>query len=107
MALPGSTVADIPVPSDMISTASSRTGYSVITSFLQKQGREVDRVLGDGNCLFRALSFQLTGIQDHHMAIRKLIAQCESKCTIFEGLHTTNNQTKFADHIKNIRKSCI
>ena len=108
MRLPGSSVADIPVPDDMIprTSRSPQTGYSVIIPFLQKQGRAIDRVLGDGNCLFRALSLQLTGVQDHHMALRRIIAQCESKITVFQGIHATINQTSFADHIKNIGKTC-
>ena len=108
MRLPGSSVADIPVPDDMIprTSWSPQTGYSVLIPFLQKQGRAIDRVLGDRNCLFRALSLQLTGVQDHHIDLRRIIAQCESKITAFQGIHATINQTRFADHIKNIGKTC-
>ena len=58
MRLPGSSVADIMVPDDMIPKTphSPQTGYSVLLPFLEKQGRTMDRVLGDSNCLFRALS---------------------------------------------------
>ena len=73
----------------------------------QKQGRSIERVLGDGNCLFRALSLQLTGMQDHHLSLRKIIAQCESKATSFQGIHAALNKTiTFADHVKNIAKTC-
>ena len=107
--LPGSTVADIPVPDDMIpkTPRSPQTGYSVLFPFLQKLGRTIDRVLGDGNGLFHALSLQLTGIQDYHMDLRRIITQCESKIKAFQGLHATINQTTFADHLKNIGKTCI
>ena len=109
--LPGSSVADIPVPDDMNPrtswSPSPPTGYSVLIPFLQKQGRTVDRVLGDGNCLFRALSLQLTGVQDHHMDLRRMIAQCESKIKVFQGIHATINKTRFADHVQKIGKTCI
>ena len=110
MRLPGSTVADIPVPDDTIqrSSRSPRTGgYSDLIPFLQKQGRTIDRVLGDGNCLFCALSLQLTGVQDYHMDLRRMIAQCESKLKVFQGIHATINRTRYADHLKNIGKTCI
>ena len=86
---------------------SPQTGYSVLLPFLQKQGRTIDRVLGDGNCLFRALSLQLTGFQEYHMDLRRIIAQCESKIKAFQGIHATINRTRFADHLKNIGKTCI
>ncbi len=56
-------------------TTSPQLGYSVLTPFLKKQDRTIDRVL-DGNCFFRALSRQLTG--DYHIQLRGIIAQCES-----------------------------
>ena len=86
---------------------SPQTGYLVLLPFLQKQGRTIDRVLRDGNCLFRALSLQLTGAQDYHMDLRRIITQCESKIKAFQGLHATINQRTFADHLKNIGKTCI
>ena len=98
VALPGISIPDIPIQVE--------TNESPLVAFLQKQGRKLDKVLGDGNCLFRALSLQLTGVQDHHIALRKLIARCESEYKEFEGVHITINQTRFADHIKNVRKSC-
>ena len=62
---PGLNVPDIIVPNDMIANkpiSLSSTGYSVLKPFLTKQGREVDRVLGDGNCLFRAFSIWCRGL---------------------------------------------
>ena len=70
MRLPGSDVADIPIPEDMVpkKPGSIPTGYSVLLPFLREQGRALDRVLRDGNCLFHALSLQLTVVQDHPWA---------------------------------------
>ena len=78
---PGLNVPDIIVPDDMIpnkSTSLSSTGYSVLKPFLTKQGREVDRVLGDGNCLFRAFSKAICGVEDYHLHLRKAIAEFEA-----------------------------
>ncbi len=86
----------------------SRSGYEVLTPFLHNQGREIDRMLGDGNCLFRALSSQHTGTQEHHLELRKAIANFERKNEkIFRPLHSGINRTLFPDHLQNIKKSCV
>lgn len=33
------------------------------------------KIIGDGNCLYRALSYWITGTEDNHMEIRKCIAE--------------------------------
>ena len=75
-------------------TAASKSGYAVLLPFLQKQGRTVERALDDsGNCLFRSLSLQLTGTQDHHIKLRKVIAKFEQTEGVFEiKLHKTSQQ---------------
>ena len=72
-----------------------RVRTAVLLPFLQKQGRTVERALGDGNCLFRSLSLQLTGTQDHHIKLRKAIAKFEQTEGVFEKLHKTINRTPF------------
>lgn len=54
-------MADIPIPEDMQQKpkGAPKSGYAAMLPFLHKQGRTVERVLGDGNCLFRSLSLQL------------------------------------------------
>ena len=108
--LPGSNVIDIPIPSDLCPKPLSapKSGYTVLIPFLQQQNRGVDRVLGDGNCLFRALSIQLTGTQDHNLELRKLIALFEKgNENVFKNLHVSiNRSVLFLDHLENIKKSC-
>ena len=90
---PGSQIADIPIPDE--------TGYAALSPFLHQQGRSIERVLGDGNCLFRSLSHQLTGTQDHHLILRKTITKFEqSYYGMFQQLHNTINRTPFSSHIK-------
>ena len=108
IALPGSSITDIPIPDDMQRKppGAPKSGYAVLVPFLQ-QGRAVDRVLGEGNCLFRYLSLQLTGTQDHHLELRRAIAEFEKINPVFEQLHTAINKTPFLTHLQNIKKTCI
>ncbi|XP_065892128.1 uncharacterized protein [Dysidea avara] len=53
---PGLHVPDMIVPDDLNPTSATQTGYTILRPFLNGQGREITRVLGDGNCLFRAIS---------------------------------------------------
>ena len=43
-----------------------------------KQGRQVQKVVGDGNCFLRCLSMQLFQSQDQHYAIRSVLARFEN-----------------------------
>ncbi len=81
-------------------------GYNIITPFLNAQGRTIERVLGDGNCLFCALSLQLTGDQEHHLMLRKIIANSEAKFELFKKFHLAVNQTDYVEHQKNMSQSC-
>ena len=107
IALPESSVTDIPIPDDLQRKPpqAPKSGYAILVPFLQQQERAVDRVLGDGNCLFRSLSLQLTGTQDHHLELRRVIAEFEKSSPVFEQLHNTVNRTPFSSHLQNIRKT--
>ena len=65
-------------------------------------------MLGDGNCLFRAVSIQLCGTQDYQLQLRKTIAAFEkNEKVVFQGLHETINATKFEDHLRSICKTAV
>lgn len=54
---------------------------------LQTQGRTIDVMLPDGNCLFRALSKALFAVQSGHITLRKLLVTViESNERLFGGL---------------------
>ena len=93
------------------SSSVSKTGYATLTPFLHQQGRSHNRVLGDGNCPFRAFSRSLTGVEDHHLDIRKAIAQCEEvNRALFSGLHAaiiSKSDRTFTQHLKNIKKQFV
>ena len=100
----------MPIPSDMIPKSSSapKVGYDLLKPFLYLQGRAPDRVLGDGNCLFRALSRYLTGAEDHHLQLRKTITEFEAaNSTVFKNLHEAINQTLFEDHLSQMKKPFV
>ena len=93
------------------SLSAPQTGYTVLKPFLQQQGREPDRVLGDGNCLFWAPSWALTGVEDHHIDLRRTIVKFEA--AIFQAANNAINSMKtrpaipFADYIWNMKKVCV
>ena len=58
------------------------SGYELMKDFLAKFKRK-PCVLGDGNCLFRALSVQLTGTDENHIALRKISVEFEEKILAF------------------------
>ena len=108
---PGLNVPDMVIPDDMVKPMSancSATGYAILKPFLSSQSREIDRVLGDGNCLFRALSKSLTGVEDYHPHLRKAISEFEADNNLlFKPLHEAIYQNNFNNHLKNIKKQYI
>ena len=68
------------VPDDIkpMSIKHSTTGYLILNPFLYSQGREIDRVLGDGNCLYRAISKRFSGVEDYHPHLRKAFSEFEA-----------------------------
>ena len=106
MALSESSIPDIPIPDKMLHKLPSEppSGHTALTPFLRQQGRALDSVLGDGNCLFRAMSKHLTGVEHHHSLLRKTIADFEAaNQAVFSSLHTAINRTGFTEHLKNIK----
>ena len=105
---PGLNVPDIIIPDDMIPNKSAPVvpnGYSLLKPFLNEQQRKAYRVLGDHNCLFRALSKALSGVEDYHTHLRKAIAEFEEiNLTLFEPIHKSISGTAFNSHVKNMKK---
>ena len=60
------------------SAAKSAPGTScndTIDSYLLKSGRKIHNIKGDGNCLFRTISYALLNTEDHHHFIRSSIVR--------------------------------
>ena len=66
-----------PASSDVNPVATTNHSDS-LANFLIQTGRKIDPVKGDGNCLLRALSRQLTGSQDLHLALREMLVTFEA-----------------------------
>lgn len=49
--------------------------FTEASKFLESYSRKIYPILGDGNCLFRALSYLLFGIEDYHHQVRKLLIE--------------------------------
>lgn len=70
--------------------------YALLQPFLQKQARKLHAVMGDGNCLFRALSHQLTGDEQSHITLRKIIVDFEAlNPQVFARLVVAINEREF------------
>lgn len=58
---------------------------------------------GDGNCLFRAISYNLFGHEDAHFSLRSIIERFETcNSSIFEKRMTMVNESTFAEHLKQL-----
>ena len=64
---PSLNVPDMIVPDDLNPTSATQTGYTILRPFLNEQGREIARVLEDGNCLFRAICKAIYDTEDYHL----------------------------------------
>ena len=75
-----------------------------MTAFLTAHGQKLDIALPDGNCLFRALSKQMTGDPSNHPQLRKiLIDLIASNAQVF-GRGWTVNNCSLEEHVANISR---
>ena len=71
--------------------------------FLHSQLRKCHHVLGDGNCLFRAVSHQLYGTEEKHLEIRmSLIDFINQNKSKYEQFWIDSNST-FSEHMDSIK----
>ena len=66
---------NLPTPKPAYSPTDPKTG---LNDFLSQNGRKIKHMTGDGNCMFRSLSYHIFGHQEEHLATRKLIIEFES-----------------------------
>jgi len=70
--LPSANIADDPIPPQFLHLFNtSNSNFSAAALFLKQQGRRIESVMGDGNCLFRSLAFIVHKNQDMHMNTRE------------------------------------
>ena len=79
--------------------------HSTLETYLRGQGRQIEKSAGDGNCLFRSLSFQLTGKQDEHISVRTLTVRFENlNQSSFQPYLTPINCPTMAEHIEHVQR---
>ena len=75
---------------------------SSIQLLLSKQNRSLDRINGDGNCLFRSFSKELFGDEKHHIHLRKIIMEFISINPDTFKQFLSNNSENIIEHCKTI-----
>jgi len=63
------------MPISLVPTSAPPSVLTDVESFLMSQNRHVYNVLPDGNCMFRALSHQLYGSDEHHLHVRTMLLE--------------------------------
>ena len=74
--VPTADMTDDPIPPQFLHlfNTSYNSNSSEAALFLKQQGRRIENVLGDGNCLFHSLAFILHENQDMHVKTREDIS---------------------------------
>ena len=67
------------VYNDLVCLFSHTSPLQSLDATLLAQGRKLHTIKGDGNCLFRALAFIISGSEDAHEDMRKRIVDFEEK----------------------------
>ena len=88
---PGATFCD-ELPLDKPSSRSIQT-FTEASEFLKGYDRQIHPILGNGNCLFRAVSYLLCGQEDHHQQISWFYHHKLWHC--FEVLYTQKFQRTY------------
>ena len=63
------------MPTSLVSMSTTPSTLTDVESFVTSQNRCVHDVLPDGNCMFRALSHQLYGSNEHHIYLRSMLLE--------------------------------
>ncbi|CAM9829515.1 unnamed protein product, partial [Phaeothamnion confervicola] len=72
------------------------------TEQMRRLGCQIRFIVGDGNCLFRALADQITGRQSDHTEIRaKVVGYIEEQRELFEAF--MEDDEPFGDYVERMR----
>ena len=76
------------------------------SNFLESYDRKIHPILGDGNCLFRALSYLIFWEEDYHQQIRKLLMDhIALNCDIFRKYCST--ELTLEEHVSHMKYDTI
>ena len=75
----------VTVPRSLVPISAPSSTLTDVESFLMSQCYLAHDVLPDGNCMFRALSHQLYGSDQHHVQVRSMLLEViESNKIIYQ-----------------------
>ena len=96
---PGATI-----PAQLVPHSNTTRLSTDLNDFLNTQGRRCHAVVEDGNCMFRAISHQVFGLEDKHSEVRFAIQDTiQVNLELYRCLWIGNGT--FSEHVNNI-KSC-
>lgn len=74
------------------------------TSVFLGANRKVHKIIGDGNCFFRAIAYQLLASQEHHLLIRTLIVELMNLNKQMFTVYLMPSPENMEMHLKNMSK---
>lgn len=82
----------------------SSSAFSLVL-FLSEQQRSLDVIVGDGNCLFRAIAKELFGDQKHHVKLREILMDyITTNSNSFKQFLTSCPEGGMMEHCSRVRK---
>ena len=94
---------------DLLLKQEARVNFLKLTLNWRQTNRKVDKVLGDGNCLFRSFTKQTTGRSEDHACLRNLLIKFEEiNPDIFRPLVSTiDPPTTLENHLKQMKQDSV
>ena len=95
----------VTVPRSLVPISAPSSTLTDVESFSMIQCRLAHDVLPDGNCMFRALSHQLYGSDQHHVHVRSMLLEViESNKIIYQPywIKDTPWGTTFNEHLQRV-----
>ena len=98
----------VTLPASLVPTSMPPSTLTDIDDFLKSQNRCTQDVLPDGNCMFRALSHQLYGNDEHHIQLRTtLLEAIQSNYSFYQPLWIEEmpwGKVTFDEHLENLAR---
>ena len=96
----------VTVPRSLVPISAPSSTLIDVESFLMSQCCLAHDVLPDGNCMFRALSHQLYGSDQHHVQVRSMLLEViESNKIIYQPYWIEDmpwGKTRFNEHLQRV-----
>ena len=91
-----------------LASASKPNKTTDIQTFLLNSGRKIHPIIGDGNCLFRAISYAILNTEDHHFMVRSHIVRLINlNSSTFSQYLMPINQPTITEQVKYMSRPCV